>query len=89
MQLVDRRTYRGKEPKPTANGFVDDRTITYVSSWSNAIGYTSPAFAGTRRILAQTFLKWASHDVTEQLPAGCYMTWEQYLKQERKKTGLL
>ncbi len=85
MQLVDRRTYRAKTPRPTKSGFVNDRTITYISSLLGFVQYDGPAVANKQKhpaIERQTFLKWASHDVTEQLPGGCYMTWEQYLREK-------
>jgi hypothetical protein len=79
MQLVDRRTYRAKKPKQTKNGYVNDRTLVYLNFFG-AIKYSSPN-GPLRLTTRESFERWASHDVTEQLPAGCYMTWEQYQNQ--------
>lgn len=86
MTLIDRRTYRGKNPTQCC-GFVNDRTIIYISSSGDQIQYDGPAVAPGRLrplVTREQFEKWASHDVTEQLPTGCYMPWRMYL--ERKKS---
>ena len=87
MTLVDRRTYRGKSPRRTTSGHVNDRTIVRIDTERQEIHYRSMT-DGSRlhpKIVAREWFEiWASFDVTEQLPAGEYMTWEQYLNQQVK-----
>lgn len=79
MTLVDRRTYRGKNPKRTKSGHVDDRTIVRLDTARGTIHYRSMTASPRARVVARAvFERWASFDVTMQLPAGCYMTWKQY-----------
>lgn len=84
MFLLDRRTYRGKKPK-NANGFVDDRTIVFLSP--TQVQYDSPAVPfGQKRpkVPRKKFEDWADHDVSDQLPAGEYQRWEDY---EKRRVG--
>lgn len=85
MHLVDRRTYRAKRPAK-CNGFVNDRTIIRISSPHGFVQYTNASGFRKPPVSREYFEKWASHDVTEQLPAGCYMTWEQYLQNREKES---
>lgn len=88
MQLVDRRTYRGKHPEKRG-GYVNDRTIVSINTPLALIRYMSHGFYRPIWSTRESFETWASHDVTDQLPAGCYMTWEQYQQQEQmKKLGI-
>jgi NADH:ubiquinone oxidoreductase subunit len=88
MQLVDRRTYRGKFPERTINGYVNDRTIMAIDSSHRTVRYDGPDYFN-RTDIRESFQLWVSHDVTEQLPAGEYMTWKQYLQNKKnQKLGI-
>ena len=91
MQFVDRRTYRAKTPV-NVDGFVNDRTIVHINSSVGYIQYDGPTVRrGWHKpvVTREQFEEWASHDVTEQLPAGCYMTWAQYLQnKQNQKLGI-
>jgi hypothetical protein len=91
MQLVDRRTYRAKKPG-NCNGYVNDRTIVYINSEWKTLRYDGPGVPNGRhrpKVSFETFEKWASHDITDQLPAGEYMTWDQYLQNKKnEKMGI-
>lgn len=91
MQLVDRRTYRAKKPAH-AQGFVNDRTIVRLNTVEKTVTYNGPEVErGTLpAIPMKEFLKWASHDVTMQLPGGCYQEWLEYLaiRKSEKRLGV-
>lgn len=75
------RTYRGKSPGYT-KGFVNDRTITWLGE--KQVQYDGPAVIYGRllpRMPIEDFRKWADHDITDQLPAGEYQQWGDYLVQ--------
>lgn len=77
------RTYRGKSPG-YARGFVNDRTVLWISSDKTQVQYDGPAVAhgrGYPRVTTFEFTRWAKHDITDQLPAGEYQQWGDYLVQ--------
>lgn len=77
------RTYRAKSPG-YAKGFVNDRTVLWVDRANRTLQYDGPAIAiGRTRPLVSldAFLEWAKHDITQQLPAGEYQQWGDYLVQ--------
>lgn len=81
LEIRTGRTYRAKTPGYT-KGFVNDRTVTWMGE--TQLQYDGPA-VGLGRLLARTsigaFKKWAKHDITNQLPAGEYQQWGDYLVQ--------
>lgn len=77
------RTYRGKTPG-YAKGFVNDRTVLWVDREKRLLQYDGPAVAlgRTRPVISlDQFIEWAKHDITDQLPAGEYQQWGEYLVQ--------
>lgn len=77
------RTYRGKSPGYT-KGFVNDRTVVWISNVLGELQYDGPAVGRGQRYPAvsiQDFTAWAAHDITDQLPAGEYQQWGEYLVQ--------
>ena len=81
MDLVVGRVYRAKKPA-MGNGFlVNDRVITWISSGGEHVQYDGPSVAMGRRfptVLRGAFEKWASHDVTDELPKDAFMGWSDY-----------
>jgi hypothetical protein len=74
------RAYRAKRPRPGSPvGLVNDRQIKWLGATS--VQYDSPSVGMGRRfpeISIEAFLKWASHDVTDELPEGEWQTWSAY-----------
>lgn len=81
LYLTLGRTYRGKKPKACGSMFkpmVDDRTIVYMSALADIVQYDGPGVPIGRRLPKTTFAKfqkWASRDVTDELPKGEYAPW--------------
>ncbi|WP_232916447.1 hypothetical protein [Pseudomonas viridiflava] len=75
------RTYRAKRPAMAGGGFspfINDRTIVWMNNDASVVQYDGPSVANGRRypkVTAEAFLKWASHDVTDQLPNKEYAPW--------------
>lgn len=83
MDVKVGRTYRGKTPG-YAKGFVNDRTVIWVDRKRLELQYDGPAVSlGRARPIVPLaeFVKWAGRDITEQLPAGEYQQWGDYLVQ--------
>lgn len=83
LNVKVRRTYRAKTPG-YAKGFVNDRTVLWIDRENRLLQYDGPAVAiGRIRpiISLDAFMEWAKHDVTDQLPAGEYQQWGEYLVQ--------
>ncbi len=83
MNVMVGRTYRGKSPG-YAKGFVNDRTVIWVDRVNHRVQYDGPAVSlGRARpiVTLENFCEWALRDVTEQLPAGEYQQWGDYLVQ--------
>lgn len=77
------RTYRGKSPGYT-KGYVNDRTVVWFSNVLGELQYDGPAVGIGRKypaISIREFIAWAEHDITDQLPAGEYQQWGDYLVQ--------
>lgn len=77
------RTYRAKNPG-YAKGFVNDRTVLWVDAVKQRVQYDGPAvnFGRTLPVISlEQFRTWAKHDITDQLPAGEYQQWGEYLVQ--------
>lgn len=77
--LVIGRTYRAKRPA-AAGDFTalcyNDRTVMWLGG--DVVQYDGPSVAIGRRypkVTVEAFLKWASHDVTDELPEGEYAPW--------------
>lgn len=76
-------TYRGKSPGYT-KGYVNDRTVVRISNVLGELQYDGPAVGIGRNypaISIRGFIAWAEHDITDQLPAGEYQQWGEYLVQ--------
>lgn len=83
LEIRTGRTYRAKSPG-YAKGFVNDRTVVWVDRANRTVQYDGPAITlgRTRPLISlDAFLEWAKHDITQQLPAGEYQQWGDYLVQ--------
>ncbi len=80
LTLIVGRTYRAKRPAPAGTLFdqrVNDRTIVWIGLFGT-VQYDSPSVAFGRhlpKVDEAVFRRWASHDVTDQLPEGEYASW--------------
>lgn len=84
LELIVGRTYRGKNVAQS-DGLVNDRTIKYIGA--DFVQYDGPAVKNGRhypKVSHEAFLKWASHDVTDELPVGEYQTWASYRASKAK-----
>lgn len=83
LNVKTRRTYRAKTPG-YAKGFVNDRTVIWIDHANRRVRYDGPAVGLGRVhpvISLDAFIEWAKHDITDQLPAGEYQQWGDYLVQ--------
>lgn len=67
------RVYRAKKPKPVGffERLYDDRVVLYVDP--GRVQYDSPSVKVGKKhpfIEREKFIKWASRDVTDELPKG-------------------
>jgi hypothetical protein len=77
LTLTVGRTYRAKKPA-NSRGLVNDRTILWIDSLGTVVQYDGPAVGMGRhypKVSREDFLKWASRDVTDELPEGEYANW--------------
>ena len=76
------RAYRAKRPAPAGPiSLVNDRQIKWLDA--STLQYDSPSVAEGRhfpRVSIESFLEWASHDVTDELPPGDWESWRDYLR---------
>ena len=82
MELKVGRCYRSKKPAVAGGFFVNDREIKYISDL--CVQYDGPSVPIGRRypsISKEKFLAWAERDVTDELPAGEWMSWYEFTKQ--------
>lgn len=83
LELSVGLTYRAKTPHHV-NGYVNDRTITYIDPMRDFVQYDGPAVGlGRKRPQEEyaEFLAWAERDVTRELPRETYCLWRDYLMQ--------
>jgi len=74
--------YRGKNLYQTREGFVNDRGVLWISDDGQTVQYDSPSVRmGGRypKVSREAFLNWAGSDVTDELPAAEWATWESIL----------
>lgn len=79
LELQVGRTYRAKRPAAAGSLFsplVNDRTVVWVGSTTVQYDGPSVAFGRKRPIVSiEQFKKWASRDVTDELPPNEYAAW--------------
>jgi len=85
LELKVGRVYRGKRPRGIGlfPPLCDDRQIIHIGL--DTIQYDSPSVSGGRhypKVSRERFEKWASHDVTDQLPKG---EWVNYPPPDNKE----
>jgi len=92
MELEVGRCYRAK--RPSMSGFyVNDRMILHISLSGEFVQYDSPSVAHGRKyptVTREKFEKWASHDVTDELPKGGWMdyfAWQTATALQRGRGG--
>lgn len=84
LQLTVGRTYRAKTPRVAGtlfNQLYNDRTIKWIGR--DSVQYDGPSVKFGRKyptVTRDQFTKWASHDVTDQLPPGEYQPWDNNKK---------
>lgn len=79
LELKVGRTYRAKKPTGISSGFAayaNDRQIVWLGVAE--LQYDGPAVGHGRhypKVSIEAFRKWASRDVTDELPEGEYARW--------------
>lgn len=78
QHLAINQVWRAKSPR-NCGGLVNDRQILHVSHITGQVQYDGPAVAFGRhypKCTIQAFLRWADREVTDELPNGEWMKWE-------------
>ena len=79
LKLQVGRTYRAKKPAKAGDAWnpsINDRTVRWIGSYE--IQYDGPSVGFGKnypKVPTEKFLAWASHDVTDELPAQEYAKW--------------
>jgi len=83
MELQVGRAYRAKKPAQAGsflNSYYNDRQILWMSGDGSIVQYDGPAVGHGRKypkVTREAFEKWASHDVTDQLPESSWQRWDK------------